>query len=142
VILYVDTSALLKLFMPEPHGDDVRLWTDAAEALVTAAITLPEMVSAVSRRRRAGDLSETHASELVRQLKERWPSYMRTALDEDLAADLAWRHGLRGMDAVHLATACALQTAVGPDGLAFAAFDDQLNRAAAAEGLIVLHPSG
>jgi predicted nucleic acid-binding protein len=66
---------------------------------------------------------------------------MRTALDEDLAADLAWRHGLRGMDAVQLATACSLQAAVGADGLAFAAFDDQLNRAATAEGLIVLEPS-
>jgi len=142
VVLYLDTSALLKLFVPEPHGDDVRLWANAASLMITSAITLSEKVLAVSRRRLSGGLTVPAATRLAHKLRERWPDYVRTAVDEGLAANMTWRHGSRGMDAIHLASTCALQTAAGADNLAFAAFDEQLKRAAAAEGLIVLEPSG
>ncbi len=52
------------------------------------------------------------------------------------------RHVLRGFDAVHLAAAVTLRDAVGDDGVAFSSFDAELNRAAVAEGLIVLEPGG
>jgi predicted nucleic acid-binding protein len=45
-----------------------------------------------------------------RFLADAWPSWIRTAVDEErvrLAEGLAWEHGLRGYDAVHLAAARA-----------------------------------
>ena len=52
------------------------------------------------------------------------------------------RHALRGFDAVQLAAAVTLRTALGADGVAFSSFDATLSRAAVAEGLVVLEPGG
>ena len=50
------------------------------------------------------------------------------------------RHGLRGSDAIHLATALHLAAAAGRRGLHLATTDLELIRAAKAEGLRVLRP--
>ena len=52
-----------------------------------------------------------------------------------LAADLLRRHPLRAGDAVHLASAVHLRDHVA-EAVGFLAYDDQLNRAAAAEGFV------
>ena len=53
------------------------------------------------------------------------------------AGELAWRHGLRGYDAVQLAAALAWREAASDaEGeIVFACFDNDLRRAAVAEGL-------
>jgi hypothetical protein len=48
---------------------------------------------------------------------------------------LAWNHGLRGVDAVHLAAADLWQDALG-EAVTFATFDAQLWRAARDIGLL------
>jgi len=60
------------------------------------------------------------------------------ALDEDLArhaGDLAERHALRGYDAVHLASALAIDV---PGELVIATWDGELAAAAVAEGRMVV----
>jgi predicted nucleic acid-binding protein len=49
-------------------------------------------------------------------------------------------HGLRGFDAVHLATAKQLKSSQPHISVAFSSFDGNLNKAAAAEKLTVLEP--
>lgn len=137
----MDTSAFVKTLVREAHSDEVRSWAEAAEAVATSVITLPETTSAVARRLRAGEIGSADAARLRRALEARWREAMRLSVDEERAAELAWRTGLRGMDAVQLAAACVLRDAVGAGELAFCAFDDRLREAAAAEGLIVLEPS-
>lgn len=141
MILYMDTSAFVKMLVRETHSDEVRSWAEAAEAVATSVITLPETTSAVARRLRAGEIGGADATRLRRSLAARWQETLRLIVDEERAAELAWRAGLRGMDAVQLAAASVLRDAVGADELAFCAFDDRLSEAAAAEGLIVLEPS-
>jgi len=141
MILYMDTSAFVKTLVREAHSDELRSWAEAAEAVATSVITLPETTSAVARRLRAGEIASTDAARLRRTLAARWQEMMRLIVDEERAADLAWRAGLRGMDAVQLAAACVLNDAIGAGELAFCAFDDRLREAAAGEGLIVLEPS-
>ena len=64
----------------------------------------------------------------------------RLPVDEPLvrkAGELAEEHGLRALDALHLATADSLQAALR-DAVTFACFDDALNGAAGARGFALL----
>lgn len=66
-----------------------------------------------------------------------WAEFDVVDLDQSLAeraADLAIRHRMRSLDAIHLAAALSLRA----DELLFASWDDRLSEAAAAEGLTLL----
>lgn len=142
MILYVDTSSLLKCLIDEPHSAEVLEWVDAAETLATSRVTYLEAAAALARRRRAGDMTAATLRSTLRRLAGRWADFMLVDLAEIRAGGLAVRHALRGFDAIQLAAAVTLQSAVGTRGLAFSSFDDRLARAAADEGLIVLEPDG
>ena len=58
MILYLDTSSLLKHYLDEEHADDVRAWTQAADAVATSRVSLPEAAAALTRRRHRGDLAQ------------------------------------------------------------------------------------
>jgi len=58
------------------------------------------------------------------------------------AATLVWKHRLRGADAVHLATALAVREEMAEKTeFYFVSSDVALNRAAQAEGLVVIDPA-
>jgi len=141
MILYVDTSCLLKCYIAEPHCGEAREWVAAADAVATSRVTYPEMAAAFGQRQRRGDVSAALVHRSLRHLSHRWTELLLVDITEIRAAGLALRHALRGFDAVQLAGALALRAAVGGDDIAFASFDEQLNRAARGEGLIVLEPS-
>jgi uncharacterized protein len=138
VILYLDTSALVKLLVNEEHSEEVRSWAGAAADVVTCTITLPEAASAASRAHLARRLPDAVAERLPGDLSRLWERLLHVTVDEQRAAAIAWSRGLRGMDAIQLAAARTLADAVGADGLAFCSFDRELCAAAVAEGLIVL----
>jgi hypothetical protein len=72
-----------------------------------------------------------------RQFDRDWHAYIRVELGDDLlllACDLIQRHPLGRFDAVHLASALTLKTALDED-VAFAAADVRLLKAAKAENL-------
>ena len=138
MILYADTSSLLKCYLAEAHSADVLAWIGAADALATSRVTYPEAAAALARRQRQGDLTRAAMGQALRDLASRWRAFMLLDIAEIRAGGLALRHALRALDAVQLAAAVTLRDAVGPSGLAFTTFDDDLSRAAVAEGLIVL----
>lgn len=140
MILYLDTSSLVKAYLDEPCSDDVEAWIDAAEAVATSRVTYPEIASALARRRANGALSSRDVRLSLDDLEDSWERYLIVDLAERRAARLAVTHVLRGIDAIHLAAAVTLRDAVGTDGLAFSSFDRRLAQAAAGEGLIVLEP--
>lgn len=139
MILYCDTSSLIKLYLDEEHATTVRDWVKKAELIATCRVALPEMVSACTRRLNLGDLDLPLYRRLLSAIRADWPHLLTLDVDECLAADLVERHGLRGFDAVHLAAARRL---AGRDAieLAFTSCDGRLNQAATAEGLRVLTP--
>ena len=49
MILYLDTSALVKLYVEEAHSDWVHACAAEAEVLATSVVARPEMLSALSR---------------------------------------------------------------------------------------------
>ncbi len=137
MILYLDTSSLIKLYLDEDHSDLVHTWASGAEALCTSRVAYPEAMAALARRWRQGDLDDDGFEAVSRSLADDWPGFSAVDLDEQAAAELAIRLALRGFDAVHLAAAIEVVTA-SEAATFFSSFDRELNRAARAEGLAVL----
>lgn len=136
MILYLDTSALVKLFIVEPRSEEVLAWAAEATLVACSSIGFPEAVSAFSRRLRSGSLACPVYDRALGELNRRWGDVVTVAVDERLAGELARRYPLSGADAVHLAAALTLSEADIP--IVFCGYDERLNKAAAAEGLRML----
>ncbi len=140
MILYLDTSSLVKLYVTELHSGLVRGWAEEAEILATCRVAYPEMISALNRRFRAGDLEKRDYDHLVRSFSAEWQHFAVLDFDEIAAGRLSAAYGLRGFDAVHLSAAVLLRSAENAPSVSFSSFDEKLNNAAAAEKLTVLRP--
>ena len=140
MILYLDTSSMLKRYIRETGSDDVDMWIDGADLVATSRATLAEAAAALSRRPRGSGLSRGACHDALSELRMDWPDYLAVDLDEHRAATLAWRRRLRGFDSVQLAAALTVGELAAPETLVFSSFDSELNRAARAEGLTVLEP--
>lgn len=135
--VYVDASALVKRYVTEPGSEELIALTDAAAAVATALVTRAEVAAAFARAVRVGVLDDQGGRRAQRRFSRDWPDLMRVPVTEALVAragTLAWEHGLRGYDAVQLASALAWQDALGQD-IVLATFDRQLWEAAPAAGL-------
>jgi uncharacterized protein len=113
-----------------------------------ARITLIELVAAISRRRRNGDLTPANAAAALSDVRVDFATDYRvievTAALAAKAEALAERHALRGYDAVQLAAAVQVKdahTAAGLPAVTRISADLELNAAAAAEGLGVDDPN-
>ncbi len=112
-----------------------------ADPVSTAKIAYVEVYAGLARKRREAALSAKGHALATSQFERDWPAYVRIELTDEIlsmARDLIQRHPLRGFDAVHLASALAMHRALG-EALQFAAADEKLLRAAAAEGLPTLN---
>lgn len=137
MICYLDSSALVKRYLEEPGGDQVRQLVADAEALGTVAISRAEVVAALSKAVRLGAVTREHAESARRLFQTEWHDLSRIGVTDNLierAADLAWGYGLRGYDSVQLAAAVIWQEDLGVP-LTLATFDAKLWEAAARIGL-------
>jgi predicted nucleic acid-binding protein len=138
VILYLDTSSLVKLYVTESHSGLVRAWVEEAEIIATCRVAYPEMMSALNRRFKAGDLAKRDYDLLVKSFSAEWQRFAVIDFDELAAGRLVAAYGLRGFDAVHLSAAGLLRSSANDVAVAFSSFDEKLNSAAAAEKFTVL----
>jgi uncharacterized protein len=139
VIVYLDASALVKRYVTEAGSRDVIGVTAAADAVVTSLVSRTEVAAAFARAVRVGVLDKGGGRRALRRFSREWPDLVRMSVTEALvarAADLAWEHGLRGYDAVQLASALTSQEAIGQD-IVLATFDRQLWEVAPRVGLRV-----
>lgn len=140
MILYLDTSSLVKLYVKEAHSAAVRDWADEAEVVATCRVAYPETISAFTRRYRSGDIARRDYEALLKTFAGEWAHFAAIDFDEITAGQLAESYGLRGFDAVHLSAAKLLQLSSDRISVAFSSFDENLNKAAIAEKLKVLLP--
>ena len=138
MMLYLDTSSLVKLYIEESSSDEVRRWVQEATTLVSSCVAYPEALSAFARRHREGDLDDAGFHQVVQGFQRDWEAFAVVQVQESLAGQLAMKHVIRGFDAVHLAAALVIRDALPT--LAFTSFDGRLNQAATQEGLTVLVP--
>lgn len=137
MILYLDASALVKRYVAEPGSTEVGEALTGAEALGTALISRAEVVAALAKAVRVGALAEGEAQDCAQAFRNEWPDLMRLQITEMVVARadaLAWAHGLRGYDAVHLAAASVWQDALG-ERVTMATFDRRLWSATQGAGL-------
>lgn len=139
MILYLDTSALVKLYVREAGTAQVRSASEKAEAIATSAVAYAEARAAFARLLRERPASRTLHRRRVTRLDEDWSQYLVVELMPAVAhrsGELAETHGLRGFDAIHLASALWLQSAYSGE-VVFMAFDTRLAAAASAATLPV-----
>ncbi len=125
-IAYLDASAIVKLVIDEPGSSTLLLWYHEAERVVTSRVGLIEAQRAVARR----DHDREHASSIF----DRFEVFELDAEVGRRAGGLA-PSSLRTLDAIHVATALALETVD-----AFVTYDDRQAVAARAAGLPVITP--
>jgi uncharacterized protein len=140
VILYLDTSSLVKLYVDEDGSDIVREWVDDAEAVATSRVAYPETLSALARRWNRGDLTDEEMGLARESFAGDWPVFLLLPVQERRAGGLVIEHLLRGFDAVHLAAAQELFERFPSEEVVFSTFDGALLKAARSEGLSTLHP--
>jgi len=132
--VYFDSSALVKLLVVGEVDADVAIELfRKADRRSTSVIAYAECRAAVAAASRSRRLTGSEARKAVTALNEVWPALDRLAVSEEIvhrAGELAEARALRGFDAIHLASALAQ----APEA-ELACWDDQLARAARAEGI-------
>jgi predicted nucleic acid-binding protein len=139
VIAYLDASALVKHYLVERGSRETISITAESEMIATSIVTRAEVAAAFAKAARTGLVSQDRARSAQRSFSGDWPDLVRVPVTEALverAETLAWDHGLRGYDAVQLASALTWQDSVGTEIL-LATFDQQLWEAAPKAGLKV-----
>ena len=132
-VVYLDTSALVKRYVAEAGSDEVQTLLRGAEIVGTAAVAQVEMAAALAKAMRMGALAREEGQSALGAFLEDWPRLHRLRVTDlllEMARNLAWREGLRGYDATHLAAALLWQEALGVPVL-MATFDVGLWRVAA-----------
>lgn len=138
MILYLDASALVKRYITEPGSVEVARAITDAEVVGTSLISRAETVAALAKAVRVGVLTHEAATSAAQVFRNEWPSLVRVQMTEPLVAragTLAWELGLRGYDAVHLASALLWHAGMDQEVI-LATFDQQLWQAAGQRGLI------
>jgi len=128
MILYLDSSAIVKQYVVETGSAEVRDAVAQSDINGTSVISRAEVIATFQKTVRVGALRQNEAAKVKRAFDRGWPDLVRTRVTERLiqhAAALAWTYGLRGYDAVHLASAAAWQQALGRS-VTVASFDKAL----------------
>jgi uncharacterized protein len=137
LICYLDSSALVKRYLQEPGGEQVRQLIAEAEAHATVAISRAEVVAALRKAVRLGAITRELAEASRRLFHVEWDDISRVDMTDLLiewASDLAWGYSLRGYDSVQLAAALTWQAKVDVPTLV-ATYDVRLWEAAGRVGL-------
>lgn len=140
MILYLDTSALVKLYAEEAGSEVVRRAVATSDLIATTLISYAEARSAFARKWRGVKSARAALNRLRQEFERDWARLQVLPVDETIvrkAADLIEEHPLRALDALHLATADSLQ-AVLRAVVTFACFDRALNEAARRRELEIL----
>ena len=140
MILYFDSSALVKRYVEEQGSSDVLDWMDDSELNGTVLVTRAEVAAAITRAIRRQYVSQEEAQQFLDMFHKEWSGFTRLPVTEPLVARaeaLACEHNLRGYDAIHLAAALTWQDLLGLP-VTVVTYDKELTEAARALGMEVL----
>ena len=139
MIVFFDTSAMVKRYIAEPDsGAVIELWNNAS-LIAASQLLYAEMIATFARKLREEPKNADKITHLQQAFRGDFQTLTRIAVDDDVhrrVDDILGRHPLRGADAVHLASA-TLVNDVLQEQVTFACADAKLVAAARAEGLSV-----
>lgn len=142
MILYLDTSSLVKLYLEEPGTPEVERLVVEASLLCTSAVAYAEARSAFARLCREGSLSSEELTQAKADLDQNWKLYLVVEVTPEVlraAGDLAEEHALRGFDSVHLASFLHLVRTDLGELVQISSFDGRLRQASRREIEATLH---
>jgi uncharacterized protein len=140
MILYLDTSALVKLYIEETGSRAVSAAVARTRYAATHLIAYVEMRSALARVGRMGRMTDKNLSHVKKTFEIDWNSINHILPDEAMirrAGEHAEAFELRGYDALHLAAAESLLVA-SRTPVTFACYDARLSSAAQKLGMDAL----
>jgi predicted nucleic acid-binding protein len=128
-VAYIDSSALVKLAIPEPESDALRVELTRWERHVSSALARVEVVRACAR-------VDTKARRIAEQIVS---ALDLIAVDDRVLEEAALLGpvDLRSLDSIHLASALLLGDALG----VAIVYDDRLLEAMGAAGIPTAAPS-
>jgi predicted nucleic acid-binding protein len=137
MILYLDTSALVKRFIVEKGSADVNALISVADLVGSSIISQVEMAAALGKALRMEWIDSTSALTAYQDFLGQWQYFTRIMVSSgliDRAAQLSWELGLRGYDATHLSSALFWQESLDME-IVLATYDRELWMAAKKSGL-------
>ena len=145
-IHYLDASAWVKRYIGEEGSRRVTAWMNEDPLVASSALGVTEVLAAVVRKARAGEISERDQGRIVENVRaefELFAHVYHTAAVVGYAQEAALRYGLRGADTVHLASALWLKEHLpsGVDSLTMITSDRELAEAAKQAELDVFDPT-
>jgi len=139
MILYCDTSALIKRYVQEEGSSELaEIWTQALH-ICTSTVAFAESMAVFGRKYREGMLNREKFRHVTAEFKREYQHLILVPVSEDLnklIEELIIKYPLRGFDVIHLSSALLIKQA-GKLNTYFAAFDKTLNQAAKEENLKV-----
>lgn len=136
MIVYLDTSSLVRVYVDEEGSRGVVELIDKSMAAATSMVAYAESRAAFARRMREGAFTKTGYKKLVLSFERDWINYVQVKVTQELiqlAGNLAEKHALRDFDAIHLASAAMLTKSGVP--IVFSCHDEKLQRASSLEKL-------
>jgi predicted nucleic acid-binding protein len=138
MILFCDTSALVKFYILEEGSAQLKARVQDAEAVAVCRIAWVEAYAALSRRARETPEDAAQIEQAKAALAADWPRFLVLEINQALverAGDYADTFALRGYDSVQLAAAFEAGR-VSQVPIFFACFDPRLNKAAKLLGML------
>ena len=138
MILFCDTSALIKLYIKEDFSAATRTLARSASAMAVCRVSWAEAMAALARRSRESPADTKVIAAVRARLRADWARYAIVEVTQplvELAGEYADTFALRGYDSIQLAAARVLQEAANEE-LHFACFDGRLNKSAKVLGML------
>jgi predicted nucleic acid-binding protein len=140
MILFCDTSALLKLYIAESGSEELKVLVQEAEVVAVCRIAWAEAFAALSRRAREVPEDAAMIEQAKAALAVDWPHFVVLEIGQSLverAGEYADTFALRGYDSVQLAAAFEAGS-ISQTSIFFACYDLRLNKAAKLLGMLCL----
>ena len=140
MILYLDTSALIKKYFQETGSDEVISRWKEANGIVTSSVAYAEALASIHRKKREVKFSRSIFERILHLFRRDWNSLIRVEVTDELndwIDKMVSRYPLRGFDAIHLASALIVHDKLSEKFL-FACYDNKLLQAAQSAGLKTL----
>lgn len=139
LLVYLDTSALLKRYINEAGAAQVRQLIEKADEVATGVIARVETASALARLVAARSITAKEGEKIWHEFSEDWEDITRLQITPqgiERATSLARQYSLRAYEAVHLAGAILWQEGLDLP-VTLATFDRLLWLAGSSAGLLM-----